>query len=164
MGLMNKMQGKKKGPEGTANSDDNSNTMTDETTPSQSMPNYDDFKAPTETKPEPKKETPKPQDKRPEVVQKKEVATKLFKDKKFEEAIEQYSLCQELDPKDKVYTSNIIACLIELKKFEDALNKCTEVIKIFDEDQVDFKVRARILQRKGTIHTSLKQYKEAVEA
>jgi len=54
--------------------------------------------------------------------------------------------------------------LIELKQFEKAMEKCLEVIKVFDEEQVDFKVRARILQRKGTIHTSLKQFKEAVEA
>lgn len=69
-----------------------------------------------------------------------------------------------MDQKDKVYTSNVIACLIELKRNEEALQMCNEIIAKFDDEQVDFKVRARILQRKGSVHTNLKQYKEAVEA
>jgi len=38
----------------------------------------------------------------------------------------------------------MIACLIEEKKFAEALTLCEEVIKVFEDQQVDFKVRARI--------------------
>lgn len=56
-----------------------------------------------------------------------------------------------MDTKDKIYKSNIIACMIELKEFDEALELCEEVEKTFQEENVDFKTRARILQRKGTI-------------
>lgn len=51
----------------------------------------------------------------------------------------------------------MIACMIEIKEYDDALELCNAAQKSFDEDNVDFKVRARILQRKGTIY--LKQQK-----
>lgn len=54
--------------------------------------------------------------------------------------------------------------MIELKQFEEALQKCVDNVKVFEDEHVEFKVRARILQRKGTIHTHLKQYAEAVQA
>jgi hypothetical protein len=41
--------------------------------------------------------------------------------------------------------------MIELAEYDQALEICTEVEKIFAEENVDFKTRARILQRKGTI-------------
>jgi len=66
--------------------------------------------------------------------------------------MEKYEECAKLDPKDKIYVSNIIACLIELHQLDTALERCEEVQKTFDSDNVDFKVRARILQRKGTIY------------
>jgi len=58
----------------------------------------------------------------------------------------------------------MIACQIELKKFDEAMKLCQDVIKIFEEEHVDFKVRARILQRKGTIHMKLGEFKEAVDS
>jgi len=45
----------------------------------------------------------------------------------------------------------MIACLIELQDLDTALELCIDTEKTFDEDNVDFKVRARILQRKGTV-------------
>lgn len=51
-----------------------------------------------------------------DVELKKETATKLFKDKKFQEAISAYEECIQLDPKDYIYHSNILACMIELKQ------------------------------------------------
>jgi hypothetical protein len=58
----------------------------------------------------------------------------------------------------------MIACLIELKDLDTALELCIDTEKSFDEDNVDFKVRARILQRKGTVLLKTKKYKDAVEA
>jgi len=46
----------------------------------------------------------------------------------------------------------MVACLIELKRYDDALNIIENIITVFDTEQVDIKVRARLLQRKGTIH------------
>ena len=37
------------------------------------------------------------------------------------------------------------------------------VVAVFKSEKVDVKVRARILQRKGTIHMRRKEYKSAVE-
>jgi len=79
-----------------------------------------------------------------DVELKKEKATKLFKEKKFEDAIKAYEECIEIDPKDYIYHSNILACMIELKQYEQALEKSNELIKKFDEEQIDFKIKARI--------------------
>jgi len=52
------------------------------------------------------------------VLKIKEKATNLFKQKKFNEAKDVYFECDAMDPKDKIYKSNIIACLIELQELD----------------------------------------------
>jgi len=69
-----------------------------------------------------------------------------------------------MDPTDKVYTSNMIACLIEEKKLDEAMFLIENLIEVFESEHVDFKLRARILQRKGTIHMKREEYKAAVKA
>ena len=51
-----------------------------------------------------------------DVLKIKEKATNLFKQKKFDEAKDTYLKCDVIDPTDKIYKSNIIACLIELQE------------------------------------------------
>jgi len=46
----------------------------------------------------------------------------------------------------------MIACLIEVKKLDEAMTLIEAVVAVFESEHVDFKLRARILQRKGTIH------------
>jgi len=58
----------------------------------------------------------------------------------------------------------MIACLIEEKKFDEAMTLIESVVSVFESERVDFKLRARILQRKGTIHMRKEEYKSAVEA
>ena len=69
-----------------------------------------------------------------------------------------------MDPTDKVYTSNMIACLIEEKMFDEAMTLIENVVSVFNSEHVDLKVCARILQRKATIYMRRKEYKSAVEA
>jgi len=69
-----------------------------------------------------------------------------------------------MDPTDKVYTSNMIACLIEEKKLDEAMILIEAVVAVFESEHVDFKLRARILQRKGTIYMRREEYKSAVES
>lgn len=58
----------------------------------------------------------------------------------------------------------MIACKIELKQLDEAMALVQQVLGVFEAEQVDFKTRARILQRKGTIHAKQQQWKDAVEA
>ena len=69
-----------------------------------------------------------------------------------------------MDPTDKVYTSNMIACLIEEKMFDKAMTLIENVVSVFNSEHVDLKVCARILQRKGTIHLKRDEFKLAVES
>jgi len=69
-----------------------------------------------------------------------------------------------MDPTDKVYTSNMIACLIEEKNLDEAMILIEAVVAVFESEHVDFKLRARILQRKGTIYMRREEYKSAVES
>ena len=75
-----------------------------------------------------------------------------------------YEHGQLLDANNKVFSSNIVACLIELKRYDDALNIIENIITVFETEQVDIKVRARLLQRKGTIHLKKKELLLAIEA
>lgn len=76
-----------------------------------------DFTKPTENvKTETKTETKPTTEVNPTIKTQKDEATKLFKAKKFEEAIVSYQKCLELDPNDYIYHSNILACMIELKQ------------------------------------------------
>ena len=58
----------------------------------------------------------------------------------------------------------MVACLIELKRYDDALNIIENIITVFDTEQVDIKVRARLLQRKGTIHLKKNELLLAIES
>jgi tetratricopeptide (TPR) repeat protein len=99
-----------------------------------------------------------------DVLKIKEKATNLFKQKKFDQAKDTYLKCDVIDPTDKIYKSNIIACLIELQELDQALELCCEVEGTFETDNIDSKIRARIMQRKGTIFIKKKLFKESVKA
>lgn len=89
--LMQKIQGKMKKEEPNTNKEDNMEDVKETSEPV--------FEAPKEEqkRQEPKKEV----NTSSEVLKIKEEATKLFKQKKYTEAIEVYKKCQELDSKDK---------------------------------------------------------------
>jgi len=54
--------------------------------------------------------------------------------------------------------------MIELKQYEQALEKSNQLISKFNDEQIDFKIKARIYQRKGTIHAKLNQWRDCVKA
>ena len=86
-----------------------------------------------------------------------------FKKKHQEDAYDLYEHGQLLDANNKVFSSNMVACLIELKRYDDALNIIENIISVFETEQVDIKVRARLLQRKGTIHIKRNEYNFAID-
>ena len=87
-----------------------------------------------------------------------------FKKKHQEDAFDLYEHGQLLDANNKVFSSNMVACLIELKSYDDALNIIENIITVFETEQVDIKVRARLLQRKGTIHLKKNELLLAIES
>jgi len=58
----------------------------------------------------------------------------------------------------------MVACLMEMNKYDEALLLIQSVVYIFESEKVDLKVRARLLQRKGSIHLKRNELKLAVEA
>jgi len=53
---------------------------------------------------------------------------------------------------------------MEMNKYNEALQLIEAVSDVFESEHVDKKVRARLLQRKGTIHLKRNEFKQAVDA
>ena len=92
--------------------------------------------------------------------------------KKFDEAIEFYNKCIELDSQELLVRNNMCACYIEKKDLKKAMEVIDEAIKIYKEK--DFKKRsfvniAKLYARKARIYhlqedydNCIKYYKESL--
>lgn len=90
----------------------------------------------------------------------------LYKEKKFEEAIQKYDEAIKLDEKNMLIRNNKAACLIELKKLPEALQVIDEAIEKYRE--IDFKDKsplhlAKLLARKGRIYTLMDDFDQAIK-
>ena len=93
--------------------------------------------------------------------------------KKFEEAIQKYDKCIELDSEDLLVRNNKAACLIQQKKLKEAMTVIDETIEVYNKK--DYKKRsftnfAKVLARKGRIYhlmgdleNAIKSYKESLQ-
>lgn len=111
-------------------------------------------------KPEPKKTESKAETLKAE-------GNKLYKDKKFEEAIAKYDEAIKEDDKNLLVRNNKAACLIELKKFDEAMTVVEEAIARFRE--LDFSERspahlAKLFARKGRIFRLKDDLESAIKA
>jgi len=70
--------------------------------------------------------TPQPQS----AVEFKNKGNELFREEKFEEALEMYNKAVESDPTDAVFYSNRSACLISLQKYKEALADSKQCIRL----------------------------------
>lgn len=75
--------------------------------------------------------------------------------KKFDEAIEQYQKCVDLDPNHLIPRSNQAVCYVEKKDYQKAHEILDEAIKIYKEcdfDKRSFEDYAKILEKKGRVY------------
>lgn len=93
----------------------------------------------------------------------------FYKKKNFDEALKFYFEAIELNPDEVLFYSNVAACYIEQKKFDDAIAICQKGIDSCKGKSYDFvklaKVMARkasALEKKGDIDQALKVYADAL--
>lgn len=142
----------------------------DAPTPSQSIPTSTQS-APepeAETQPEPKAE-PKAEppveeaDFKKEADEAKAEGNKLYKQRKFDEAISYYNKAWELFP-DVTYLNNRAAAEFEKGDYEATIASCQEAIEKGREVRTDYKVIAKSLARIGSTYLKLEKYDDAIHS
>lgn len=93
----------------------------------------------------------------------KDEGNKLYKARKFEEAIELYDKAYETDPDNLYPLLNKTAVYFEQKEYEKCIKECEALIDLAKEKRADFKIIAKALARIGTTKVKLGEKKEAIE-
>lgn len=89
----------------------------------------------------------------------KEEATVIFKEGKYEEAIEKFKKCTEIDPLHAAYNSavllNIAISQVKISKHKEAMNSLNLAIK--------FKPNyAKALVKRGEVNLLMEEYNDAI--
>lgn len=165
MNMFNKEKGKQEGcPENNKESQPNPNSQFN---PNQFNPNPNTTN--TQTTP-----TPKPQEKKVDLQVKidaefaamKKKADDAYRARNLEEAVKLYTECNTIDNSNLIVRNNKAACLIELKKIDEAMVVVDEAIKVYNE--TDFTKRhfehlAKLLARKARIYHIKLDYDNAIK-
>jgi len=92
----------------------------------------------------------------------KKIATDLYYNKQFDEAILKYEEAFQLDNTNMVYYSNIGACYFEMKNFEKSIEFCEKSLEIGEANHAEFKLRAKALVRMGNCYKQLLDFEKAI--
>jgi len=124
------------------------------------------------SKPPRKEPTPPPKEKTPELSKAeilKNEGTKLYKKKKFDEALAKYSEASILEPDEPVYLLNQSAVLLMQGKFDECVAKCKETIALTIDKSKDTKwigkAHARlasVAEKKGDIEGAIQELKTSL--
>lgn len=87
---------------------------------------------------------------------------KLYKQRKFDEAIELYNKAFDIFA-DVTYLNNRAAAEFEKGDYETTIRTCEEAIEKGRETRTDYKIIAKSLARIGSSHLKLEQYEEAIK-
>lgn len=88
-------------------------------------------------------------------------ANKLYKSKKFDEAIELYNKAWELH-KDVTYLNNRAAAEFEKGDYETTIKTCEDAVEKAREYRSGYQIIAKALARIGTTYLKQKNYKDAI--
>ncbi|KAJ1550068.1 hypothetical protein HK096_008898, partial [Nowakowskiella sp. JEL0078] len=132
--------------------------------------------AATPTPPKPKEPEPTPMEveesdeekekknKRVESDKEKDIGNKLYKSRKFEEALEHYGKAFELDDTNvAVLTNKAGTALYEMKKYNEVIETCDQAVERGRELRVDYKLVGRALGRAGNAYAQLEDYPNAIK-
>jgi len=123
------------------------------------------------SKPPPKEPTP-PREKTPELSKAETLkleGTKLYKAKKFDEALAKYTEAGMLEPDEPVYLLNQSAVLLMQGKFDECVAKCKETIALTEDKRKDTKwigkAHARlasVAEKKGDLDGAIQELKTSL--
>ncbi|CDR96457.1 tetratricopeptide repeat domain containing protein, putative [Babesia bigemina] len=117
---------------------------------------------PKETKPEPKEEPLTESQKKAQEF--KDEGNKLYKQKKFVEALELYDKAVELDPNNLLLENNKAAAYLEMGDYEKCINTCKAAIERRYDVKADFLVISKIYNRLASCYTKMEDYDAALAA
>ncbi|CCH44638.1 Heat shock protein [Wickerhamomyces ciferrii] len=86
---------------------------------------------------------------------------KLYKQRKFDEAIAKYNEAFEINP-DVTYLNNRAAAEFEKGDYESTIKTCEEAITKGREQRVDYKIIAKSFARIGTTYLKKQDYQQAI--
>ncbi|KAI9022487.1 hypothetical protein DFJ74DRAFT_93060 [Hyaloraphidium curvatum] len=93
----------------------------------------------------------------------KEIANGLYKNKKFDEALEHYEKALELDPSNIAAFSNKSAVYFEMGKYQDAIKTCEDAIEAGREHRADYTLIAKLFGRMGNAYLKLDDLDNAIK-
>eukprot|EP00484_Ammonia_sp_Unknown_P017101 CAMPEP_0197026278 /NCGR_PEP_ID=MMETSP1384-20130603/6401_1 /TAXON_ID=29189 /ORGANISM="Ammonia sp." /LENGTH=592 /DNA_ID=CAMNT_0042454921 /DNA_START=97 /DNA_END=1875 /DNA_ORIENTATION=- len=184
--VFERLMGMKFGAEGDEAPNDNHDDHKHESS-LPDMPTMGDFSAPTasqkkdedkkeekkkkEPTPEPepelteeeKKELEEQRQREAEAEKHKEEGNKLYKEKKFREAIEAYKKAQAVDPKKAAYVLNESAALFMLEAWDDCIACCERAVEVARSHFSDLSWCYKAYVRMGSVEEKRKNLQKAIE-
>ncbi|KAK1444883.1 TPR repeat containing protein [Babesia gibsoni] len=112
----------------------------------------------------PKPEEPPLTDEQKKSQDYKNEGNKLYKQKKFAEALEQYDKAIELDPTNLLLENNKAAVYLEMGDFDKCIDICNKAIERRYDVKADFLVISKIYNRLASCYTKMEKYEEALAA
>ncbi|ANQ06487.1 STI1-like protein [Plasmodium coatneyi] len=94
----------------------------------------------------------------------KQKGNEFYKQKKFEEALQEYEEAIKINPNDIMYHYNKAAVYIEMKEFDKAIETCLYAIENRYNFKADFAQVAKVYNRLAISYTNVKNYDKAIEA
>ncbi len=101
-------------------------------------------------------------------IEAKERGNKLYKSKKFDEALSAYDEAIELDPTNMTFISNKAAVYFTSKKYDECIEACKEAVEVGKANRAPFEDRAKALtrcakayQKKGDLTNAIEMCKSA---
>ncbi|PWV02258.1 putative stress-inducible protein STI1-like [Trypanosoma cruzi] len=97
-----------------------------------------------------------------EALRKKEEGNALYKQRKFDEALQKYQEALAKDSTNTVYLLNITAVIFEKGEYAACVEKCEEALEHGRENRCDYTVLAKLMTREALCLQRLKRFDEAI--
>jgi len=101
-------------------------------------------------------------------IEAKERGNKLYKSKKFDDALSAYDEAIALDPTNMTFISNKAAVYFTTKKYDECIEACKEAVEVGKDNRAPFEDRAKALtrcakayQKKGDLSNAIEMCKSA---
>ncbi|KAJ1540283.1 hypothetical protein HK405_011452 [Cladochytrium tenue] len=95
--------------------------------------------------------------------ERKDAGNKLYKSRKFEDAIKAYDEAWEADDSNVAVLTNKSAVLFEMGKYEECIKACEDAVEKGREHRADFKLIAKAFARIGGCYTKLDDLASAIK-
>lgn len=97
-------------------------------------------------------------------IELKDRGNTLYKEKKFDEAIEAYNEAIAVDPTNITFLNNKAAVYIEMGEPDKAIELCNEALELGKVHRTSFDDKAKVYQRMGAAHLKKNDIKSAIQA